>query len=371
MTEAGQVVIGPATDAWADSMFRFEQPNEEWIDRCADYLHRLFGDRIKGARVVDYGFGRGNWALAFRKAGAAQVVAIDAARSNIERFGAWCQASGVDGIDIRHGDVITAPMGEIRAEIVWVYGLLHHVADDDLLLARLRSMLTGPEALMAVYAYDRGSLRQWVVETARSGITYPGEAEFRADALLLTPDARLRARDDLCCPVVRWYDAAGLQSLLGRHGLGVVAQAEDFATFLAGEPSAEFQPHVALCRPGSHRCRIGEPKRPLAPDVAVLAELAGALAESAARRQIALGLFNTHFTALAGGGAATAVVQDFLFLLYAISAESGRRPQLGAHAEAVLELSRCALAGVPRPEDLAHRTEGVIAAHLARHNVRL
>lgn len=59
---------------YANSMFRFEQLHERWIESCTAYLVHLFGERIRDATVVDYAFGRGNWSLTFRHAGTARVI---------------------------------------------------------------------------------------------------------------------------------------------------------------------------------------------------------------------------------------------------------------------------------------------------------
>lgn len=47
-------------DRYHQNMFDFDRPNAAWVASCAAYLSTLFPGGLKGKRVVDYGFGRGN-----------------------------------------------------------------------------------------------------------------------------------------------------------------------------------------------------------------------------------------------------------------------------------------------------------------------
>src|SRR2546426_718736 len=121
---------------YAQSMFRFEYLNEKWIRRCADYLHRIFGERIKGRVVLDYAFGRGNWSLAFLEAGAQKVIAIDAAESNVRKLVRYSEERNIDRLDVVEGNVLQAPM-PYRADILWVYGILPCVSQPELFLSAI------------------------------------------------------------------------------------------------------------------------------------------------------------------------------------------------------------------------------------------
>ena len=166
-----------STNDYAESLFYFERLHPRWIESCANYLQHIFGTNIQGKIFLDYAFGRGNWSLAALRAGAAGVVAIDAAESNVRRFSDYCAAQEIRRVDIIHGDVIDR-MIERTVDVLWLYGILHHIAEPDLFLSRIVEMRRNDDSLALLYAYDRGSLRQVVVEAARQGIVYQNAQAF-------------------------------------------------------------------------------------------------------------------------------------------------------------------------------------------------
>ncbi|MEA2308752.1 MAG: hypothetical protein QOI65_1038, partial [Thermoleophilaceae bacterium] len=87
-------------DEYANSMFRYEGLPGSWIESCTGYLRTLFGDSLRGKTVIDYGFGRGNWSLAFLAAGAGKVIAIDASPAAVARFTDYCQTQDIDRIEV-------------------------------------------------------------------------------------------------------------------------------------------------------------------------------------------------------------------------------------------------------------------------------
>src|SRR5262245_4910090 len=109
-------------DQYAQSMFRFEHLNESWIESCARYLRRVFGERLAGRVVIDYAFGRGNWAIAFLAAGAGRVIAIDAAVSNVSKLADYCRDHDIDRVEVIEGDILEGPLA-CRADFLWVYGV--------------------------------------------------------------------------------------------------------------------------------------------------------------------------------------------------------------------------------------------------------
>jgi len=308
-------------DDYADSLFRFERLNPDWIDSCARYLRHVFGEAIEGKVFLDYAFGRGNWSLAALRAGARRVTAIDASEHNVSRFTEYCRTHHIDNIDIVCADILQEPINT-QADIIWVYGILHHISDPDEFIHRCAALRRNDAALMLLYAYDRGSLRQVIVDAARSAHIYDSERSFGEDSYLYTPRARLRARDDLTAPVVTWYTAADLTELAARHGAHPIRQIPDFRHWLNKIRSEEFSPHHALCDfHGGTAKPLTEPQRPGAGDFAVLAGMAAVIMHHAGperRRKLAVGLYNSHFSALpADGSIVTAVIEDFLFLMHA------------------------------------------------------
>ena len=94
-------------DAYARNMFAYESLHDTWIDKCQGYLEYVFGgDSLKGATVIDYAFGRGNWSAAFIQAGAERVYSIDASQHNCDKLKGWCAKNGVKGIEISLSEMI-------------------------------------------------------------------------------------------------------------------------------------------------------------------------------------------------------------------------------------------------------------------------
>lgn len=366
-------VMADRIDDYASAMFRFERLHARWIDDCARYLTHLFGERLRDAVVLDYAFGRGNWSVAFRRAGARRVIAVDASASNVVRFGRECERLGVDGIDMVQGNFLEQAT-DIRVDLVWAHGILHHVPDADALVGRLANCLPPDRGLLHLYAYDSGSLRQWVVETARRAVPIMSETAFRAFSMMLSPRARLRARDDLTAPVIRWYSIDQLTSMARRQGLHVMRQDGDFQSFLGGESRcAEFSPHHLLCgREPAEALPDAPPARPPLADLMILRQLGDALLthheghpERLAR--FAAGLFNTHFSVLDRRDASAAVVEDFLFLLYCQQSDGPPVKTLPVEARSMVE-SALASARGERPQAGA---DSIIARQLSAQVIRL
>ncbi|MBV8567657.1 MAG: class I SAM-dependent methyltransferase [Methylobacteriaceae bacterium] len=360
-------------DVYAENMFGFEQLHPRWIEACARYLRHIFGSSIEGKLFLDYAFGRGNWSLAALRAGAAGVVAIDAAAGNVRRFSDYCREHGIANIEILHGDILREPVRR-SADILWVYGILPCIAAPDEFLARLSALRRDDDALALLYAYDRGSLRQVIVDAARQGVTYDSEHSFAADSYLFTPKARLRARDDLTAPLVTWFSAASLAGLAARQGMVPLRQCPDFRDWMTGRTSEEFAPHHLVCGfQGSGLDNVSEPERPQAGDFAVLGAMADtvmARANSEARRKLAVGLFNTHFSALSPGEAGDAVIEDFLFLMHAALRLEISPSTFDEQASFYVAAALAAARDAPRHLSAARLAASPLARHIEANTLR-
>ncbi|MBV9246963.1 MAG: hypothetical protein JO366_19360 [Methylobacteriaceae bacterium] len=361
-------------DVYAESMFRFEQLHPRWIEACARYLRHIFGSSIEGKLFLDYAFGRGNWSLAALRAGAAGVVAIDGAAGNVRRFSGYCREHGIANIEILHGDILREPVPR-SADILWVYGILPCIAAPDDFLVRLSALRRDDGALALLYAFDHGSLRQAIVDTARRGVTYDSEHSFAVDSYLFTPKARLRARDDLTAPLVTWFTAASLAGLASRQGMVPLRQCPDFRDWVTGCRSEEFSPHHLVCGfQGSGLENIGEPERPQAGDFAVLGAMADtvmARANSEARRKLAVGLFNTHFSALSPeGGAGGSVIEDFLFLMHAALRLEISPTAFDEQASFYVAAELAAARDAPRHLSAARLAASPLARHIEANTLR-
>jgi hypothetical protein len=366
-------------DHYAGSMFRFDFLNEPWIDLCAAYLGVIVGDAIKGATVIDYAFGRGNWSMAFKQCGARRVVAIDGSAHNCARLKEWVAAKGLTGVEIIHGDVCEAAPGPI-ADIVWAHGIIQHLPSPAAFVEKAKAAARSPDTLLHLYCYDRHSPRQWLVDLARRFASYGDEAAFRADAPLFSNHARLRARDDLTAPIIHWLSAAELAAIAHDAGLSVLRRNPDFGEWRRNSVEEEFQPHHFLCvnRAGlSARPAIAEPRRVHVSDLAALRimgeqVLSASALPSEQLQKRAIGLVNTHFDALAAAGTGETVLQDFLYLLYLGLADSADVATLPEPAGSVCRLALQALHGEPRsPVDTKSAEASGLTRYLMQNTIRL
>jgi len=366
-------ISSPVVSHNADPLSRQERLNDGWIAACAGYLRTVFGDRLAGRTVVDYGFGKGNWSLAFLRAGAGRVIAVNAGQSDAPRLAEYCDDYAIDNIEIVPGNVLEGPV-EAAGDIVWLYDVLHQIEFPDPFVERIAAMAPGAEALFYIYAYDRHSPREFVVETCRELAGYRTEDEFRRDAPYLTRPARLRARADLAAPHIAWYSTCELSALLARHGLAPKSRYRGFEAHLSGIVQEEFVPHQWLCGRGvPGAIEVLDPPRRHAADLRILEDMAEAVAAidlgPEERRAVALGLFNTHFSALAtDGGTDAAVVEDFLYLFYVLTSHDGRTV---GDAGAYVDLTFAAMDGRACDDLPAAREATVLARQLRERRVKI
>jgi hypothetical protein len=358
-------------DDYAKSMFAREALNPRWISQCAAYLRAVFGDKLRNAVFLDYAFGRGNWSVAALEAGARSVISVDASLHNVRKLHAYCTDHGLSAITVIHGDIMESPF-TVSADVLWVYGILPCIPDQAEFLRRIVTLRRDDDAVALLYAYDKGSLRECIVETARAGRVYDTFAAFEADSLLFSPQARLRARDDLTAPHVNWSSQDDLEQLANSVGLHAIKTMTDFPRWqLPPEPSLEFRPQHLVCSFRPQPSRLSpEPPRQEAFDVALMTALGRAFVRHATpeqRRTFPIGLCNTHF--VHGRSLQDQLVQDYLFLAYALVV-AGIEPDLDGDAADIWQATLQASSGhLPRIEPaLVERS--AIARHVGAHSVR-
>ena len=363
---------GRRINEYANSMFRFEHLHDRWIESCAAYLRHLFGEELKDKTVVDYAFGRGNWSLAFRLAGARRVFAVDAAEDNVNRFKNFCHQRNIDDVEVICANLLEENI-PIKADFIWVYGLLQNITDQPVFLDRLKGLASSPETLFYFYYYNANSLRHFTVETCRQAIVYPNESDFVKDSYLFSRPARMRARDDLTAPHLSFRTAADLAQLLRAQGIYVRRQDEDFQFFLKGVATEDFYPHQFLCSLNADdEIEIREPDVPYAREVEVLRELSCAVfslrLSEAEKKNIAIGLFNTHFSFLTDGiYAQDSVIEIFLFLMYVLLQKADQSSTMSPIVAQYRNLVGAALSGTPQAERAKYVTKEMSGNHLTDH----
>lgn len=364
-------------DDYAKSMFQFEYLTPAWISRCSKYLKSVFESRIKGKVIVDYAFGRGNWALAFLEAGAKKVIAIDASHSNVNKLSEYVKQYNIDKCEVVEGNILKQPV-EAKADILWVYGILPCITEPEVFLSSLSELARNENSECLLYAYNEDSLRQVIVDLGRTGIIYKDYDEFVADSLAYSTAARLRARDDLTAPIVTWYSRQKLCDLALDTGYSPEKFVQSFQES-EGQGTLEFRPHHLYCKflssAGSPQ-NIGNPfksgnERRLI-DLDIIQELGLRLMEcfdAVSKKKLTIGLFNTHFGALSMGGYEKCLQDDFLYLLYNYMV-LGISPVSELQKD-IMDFSKCALKGIARPNLNPDFSGSLIFRFLNENNIRI
>ena len=279
------------------NMFDFDRPNAGWVKCCAGYLDFIFPSGFKGKRIIDYGFGRGNWSLAFLENGAEHVTAIDASTSAVERFSQFAKNNGIGNISVQVGNSDEGLL-EGEADVIFLYGILHHVEHPLRLLESASRMCASSASKVIVYSYNANSLRQTIVEIGRAAVGSEPES-VRKFALTLHPDARIRALDDLTAPNVSFWTNLELEKMLQKASLRTISQLADFAAFEGKTHAPEFEPYVLVASPSDGRTIAVSPQcSPNLQDLEHIKFLACAVLKGlkkSERLQFAIGLFNTSF----------------------------------------------------------------------------
>ena len=262
------------------------------------HLNDIFPGGLKNKTVVDYGFGRGNWSLAFLEQGAAHVTAIDASRDAVERFSRYASDRGIHSLSVQLGNSDEESLN-LQADVIFLYGILHHVKYPLKLLKSAARMCANKNSQVLVYAYNANSLRQTIAEIARTAIG-SDSAVLREFSLTLHPNARIRAMDDLTAPFVNFWTNTELEQMLLKAGLRPVSQLTDFAAFEGKSHAPEFNPYVFIASPSEGiAIETTSQSSPNYPDIEHIKVLANAILDGLnvpERVQFAVGLYNTSFS---------------------------------------------------------------------------
>lgn len=374
MTESATI------NSYANAMFRYEFLHETWLRACVKYLEYVFGSEgIRGRTVVDYAFGRGNWAIAFARCGAERVIAVDASEDNCCKLRAYCAENNITNVTVVFGNLAERDL-DLACDILWFYGILPMLANADAFLERVLAQVSSTGQVLA-YTYNADSLREWMVSAARACVVFADEAEFRASSLWFTPAARLRARDDLVAPHITWDSAATFAGRFARLGWHPAAQLQDFAPWLHGTHSGEFNPYVVRFSRQAACLEVAAQEDNLA-DLAILRAFSALLAQrlpDSLRASFAIGLFNTHFqniSMIAPHGVAyktnvQVAWEDFKYLVYASLLLNVGEHDLAPDMAEVWHAAMSSLRGNPRNTQGNLSSDSDILRLLAETRIRL
>lgn len=121
-------------------------------------------------RVLEIGVGNGIDALEIARAGAF-YTGIDVTQRHVELAYANFETAGLEPPDIRHGDLLTAGF-EREFDVVYSFGVLHHIPEEEKYLRRIHSILRpGGRLMIGVYSkysfFNAYLLASWLLRSPR------------------------------------------------------------------------------------------------------------------------------------------------------------------------------------------------------------
>jgi Methyltransferase domain len=200
------------TDAWAGELYgRFSHPRnrvltQAGIGMVAETHHGqmsaigVYASRLPKMRVLECG-GTGRDALAWIKLGAEHVTHVDLSNENIERLCGFVKAEGIDNLTAVRADLLMVDLPQQAFDIVRSRGVLHHLGDPGLGLARYAAW-TKVGGLLHFNAYRSGTFYYYGIQQLRRIV---GRADVRPvvdalDRLKIASDRAGILLDDLFVP---------------------------------------------------------------------------------------------------------------------------------------------------------------------------
>jgi hypothetical protein len=303
--------------------------------------------------------------LAFAKAGAKKVYAIDGADDNCTKLRNYIDEKNVKNIDIYCADFSEANV-KIKADISWVYGIFHHLSNERLFLDNVVRN-TNNDGSIFLYSYDADSLRDLIVTFARKHKRYESESDFRSESSIFSHQARMRVRDDLTAPVVRFYSADFCINLMSEYGYNSCIETQSFDDFLGREKSVEFNPHHYLFYKGAFSRDLKNNYYKNESDLNIIRVLLNNCSQQFdANPNCIYGLLNTHFSSVYHHS--NPFVDDFKFLIYqCLSSDQ----QFDEEALEILDLFELGLTRKLKHEMVPDRLKGAIFSQIIKDGIRL
>ncbi len=145
----------------------FDRHARQWDDLArtllpvTEYRERLLAAVPLGKRLVEIGFGAGGL-LPDLAARSASVVGVDHSPAMLEEARRRLTLSGLEGIDLRLGEMTHLPLPDRSADCAVLNMVLHHAPDPPAVLAEIKRVLV-PGGLLLLADLARHE-REWVRE---------------------------------------------------------------------------------------------------------------------------------------------------------------------------------------------------------------
>jgi 2-polyprenyl-3-methyl-5-hydroxy-6-metoxy-1,4-benzoquinol methylase len=168
--------------------------------------------RWKGKKVLEIGCGIGTDTINFARAGAS-VTAVDLSPKSLEIAQSRAQVFGLmSQIRFHCADAegLSATVPVESHDLVYSFGVIHHSAHPDRILAQLRSYCT-PDGILKLMVYHRYS---WKV----AGIVLGGGGKFWKLDELVAQNSEAQTG----CPVTYSYGRGSARRMIERHGFRLV-----------------------------------------------------------------------------------------------------------------------------------------------------
>ena len=166
---------------------------------------------------MDYGFGRGNWTLAFNQLKAKGVVSVDISKFNVTQLQNIVRDLNINKkITVINSDYSQEDTKIPYHDLHWNYGVFHHIKEIEMFLNNLSSQKNMPTRGL-FYAYEKNTIRSEVINEFRNFVQSPiNPAVFYKNRDQFNTRAYLRCIDDYSAPVVNFFTEKQLIEVLNK-----------------------------------------------------------------------------------------------------------------------------------------------------------
>ena len=214
------VVFGNTFSLYSDDEY------EEFIEFLRVRLRRNginADEAFAGKRCLDAGCGGGRGTVLMAESAAAEVIAFDLSKSNIETTQLRAEQRQLANIHVIQGSIHELPFPNEHFDVVWSNGVLHHTGDTDLALKEVSRVLK-PGGWMWLYLYGSGGIYWHVIDWVRDCVReHDVDVQACIDNLRVqgVPVRRIAEWiDDWFVPVLQRYTREDVRTRLVALGFG-------------------------------------------------------------------------------------------------------------------------------------------------------